>query len=703
MSKKYRLILMLLSIITLLSIGFFFYRDFSFVTEEFWFTSGLLLLVLLSLIDQPHYSTDSNIFVNSITGFLSLLLIPPSDRNVIYILFVIWTLYLGICSYIILWKRKNALNAETNFVQFFSRLNREIGKPEVIFSAFFFWAIVSKFGLSSEKFNALFCFWVVFMILNVPVVAKTIEGIFDKTTYIPTDNMVGTILGVQAKNIFLIKLIDNRKVKMHLFDFVQFRYSMDNQTRYGIVVDVYNLDQAQWIKVLYTKEISEIFGNEEYNGIDDVVYKVDTPTNSNIVDRLVGIVSENSTIEKIRFIYNSKASIEEGELVEIYIGNHKVLYQIVQGITCLEQLENKNSSGYITGEAIQLGEWSHEKGSFNQFGWVPNINTPVFLSSSIEEPEIEENEVVIGRIPNTNYPVILNKETAVTHHTAILGVTGAGKSVFARKLINEIAADDTKVIIVDLTGEYQTRFENIHNIVSEQDAGAAFGAIETIALEKAKFANQQDQKLISNNENVLKRTFYSAIKDFLGGADNKAIFEIPDISNNANVLEYTRWFFFSLFKTAKTKKNFGKRVCVVLEEAHTIIPEVNAMGVSDYASRATVNSIAQIALQGRKYNIGFIVIAQRTANVSKTVLTQCNSIIAFQELDKTSNEFLSSYLGQEYIRTLSSLKFKTAIATGKAFRSTAPMIFEVPNIKENMYEGENSNQSSATSDNEMTT
>ena len=48
--------------------------------------------------------------------------------------------------------------------------------------------------------------------------------------------------------------------------------------------------------------------------------------------------------------------------------------------------------------------------------------------------------------------------------------------------------------------------------------------------------------------------------------------------------------------------------------------EISSMGVSDNASKATVNSIAQIALQGRKYNIGFIVIAQRTANVSKTVL-----------------------------------------------------------------------------------
>lgn len=679
---------MFLSFVTLLSIGFVFYKDFSFITGEFWFTSGLLLLVLLSLIDQPHYSTDSNIFVNSITGFLSLLLIPPGERNVVYVIFVVWTVYLGVCSYILLWKRRSTLSSETKTMQFFSRLNREIGKPDVIFSAFFFWAIVSKFGLSSEKFSALFCFWVVFMILNVPVVAKTIEALFDKTTYVSEDNVAGTILGVQAKNTFLIKMIDSRKVKMHLFDFVQFRYSMDSRTRYGVVVDVYYLNQEQWIKVLYTKEISEMFNNEECNGVEDVVYKMDTPTDSSIIDRFVGIVSENSTIDKIRFIYNSKVSIGEGELVEISVDNHKVLYQIVQGITCLEKLENKNSSGFITGEAIQLGEWSAERGAFNQFGWVPNINAPVFLASSIDEPSIEENEVVVGTIPKTNYPVILNKETAVTHHTAILGVTGAGKSVFARKLINEIATNDTKVIIVDLTGEYQTRFENISNIVSEADASTAFDAIEKISIEKIKFANQQDQKLISNNEETLKRTFYSALKSFLEGTENKAIFEIPDISNNASVLEYTRWFFYSLFKTAKTKKNFGKRVCVVLEEAHTIVPEVNAMGVSDFASKATVNSIAQIALQGRKYNIGFIVIAQRTANVSKTVLTQCNSIIAFQELDKTSNEFLSSYLGQEYIRALSSLKFKTAIATGKAFRSTAPMIFEVPYIKENLYEEE---------------
>ncbi|WP_418791512.1 ATP-binding protein [Phosphitispora sp. TUW77] len=269
---------------------------------------------------------------------------------------------------------------------------------------------------------------------------------------------------------------------------------------------------------------------------------------------------------------------------------------------------------------------------------------------------------------------------------AVLGVTGSGKSVFTRKLIDQISTDTTKVIIVDLTGEYKTRFKNIEPIISNKDAEVSFKAIEDIAIEKAKFANQQNKETIKNNEKIIKQAFYNSIKVFLESDKNKAIFELPDISNNSDILEYTKWFFWVLFKIAKTKSNFNKRVCVVLEEAHTIVPELNSMGVSDFASKATVNSIAQIALQGRKYNIGFIVIAQRTANVSKTVLTQCNSIISFQQLDKTSSDFLSNYMGNDFLSVLPKLKFRTAIAMGKAFRSTVPMIFEIPNIEETIYE-----------------
>jgi DNA helicase HerA-like ATPase len=121
---------------------------------------------------------------------------------------------------------------------------------------------------------------------------------------------------------------------------------------------------------------------------------------------------------------------------------------------------------------------------------------------------------------------------------------------------------------------------------------------------------------------------------------------------------------------------------VVLEEAHTVIPEWNFIGAEDKGAHALVNAIGQIALQGRKYGVGFMVIAQRTANVSKTVLTQCNTIVAFQQFDRTSGEFLSNYMGKEMVEALPMLRPRNAIAVGKAFRSGLPVIFRVPDIVE---------------------
>jgi len=347
-------------------------------------------------------------------------------------------------------------------------------------------------------------------------------------------------------------------------------------------------------------------------------------------------------------------------------------------------LESKNETGFIVGEAIQLGIWDNEKMAFEKFGWVPDNNTPVYLASRVEDTIISDDEYIVGKIPNTNYPIVINKIDAITHHLGILGVTGCGKSVFVRQLIRKVAEDGTKVICIDFTGEYLNKFSDVSlcKIIEEQQSEVIFDAIDKLDFENAKFPNQRNPNVIKDNEDKIKKQFYEGIKQFLEGKSNVTIFELPDVSNTSGILEYTKWFFRILFFIAKKENSFNKRVCVVLEEAHTVIPEWNFLGVSDKISQPLVNSIGQIALQGRKYNIGFIVIAQRTANVSKTVLTQCNSMIAFQAFDKTSNDFLSNYLGKDMVEVLPNLRFRQAIAVGKAFKSNVPLIFEVPFIKE---------------------
>jgi hypothetical protein len=684
MTKTYRLLLLGFSFLLLVGLGHYIRHDFSFLLNDFWFTSGLLLLILLSLIDQPHFSKDTNVFVNAVTAAVSLLLVQAANRDFLFWTFLFFIVYLTASSYVLMWLRQNPLNEENKLVQFFSRLNRQIGRPEAIFSAFFLWGGIRQFGLDSNEFNLLLWFWIIFMIFNIPALAKTIEGLFETIIEKNDKEAIGQIFGVQSKNTFLVRLLESRTETTKVFDFVEFKYSIDNKIRKGLILDVYLLNQQQWIKVLSTPEIDSIFESKSIisKHTNDLVYKlVNIPVN-NYLERFIGIVSDNSTIDKVRFVFNSKVQVSEGQLLEINIGKSKVLYQITEGITKIEQLENKNQTGFIVGEAIQLGTWNNEKLRFEQFGWVPDINTPIYLASVIEEPKIEDNEYIIGKIPNTNYPVVINKDFAISHHMAVVGVTGTGKSVFSRNLIRQYLADkDTKVICIDFTGEYIGKFEDLKpvNIIEAEVSEQLFKDIDYIEQQIADNYNKDNENSRKKKKEV-SEIVNKQIEDFLKSEYNLSIFELPHVANTSGVLTYTKTFFRLLFHIAKTQKNFGKRICIVLEEAHTIIPEWNFSGVSEKISQPLLNSISQIALQGRKYNVGLLVIAQRTANVSKTILTQCNTIISFQEFDKTSSEFLSNYFGQEISKSLPKLKFRQAIVAGKALKSNVPMIFEVPEL-----------------------
>ncbi|WP_034923680.1 ATP-binding protein [Gillisia sp. CAL575] len=693
MSKKFRLIFLGISLLILLILGKSLTGDFHFILDDFWFTSGLLLLILLSLIDQPHFSKDSNIFINAITAGISLLIVESEKRDFIFWIFLGVIVYLITTSYALLWLRQQSLGQENKAIRLIARLNREIGKPETLFSSFFLWGVFMQFGTGNNQFNGLLLFWAIFIILNIPSLANSIEDIFKISKDKSNKLALGQIFGVQSKNTFLVKLYDSsdRVVNTRIFDFVEFKYSTDKKVRKGLLLDTYLLNQQQWVKVLSNSEIEKIFTSNIFEDHkSDVVYKLENIPENDYLKRFVGIVTENSTIFKIRFIYNSKIRISEGQLLEVNIQGQKVLYQIVEGITKIEQLENKNQTGIILGEGLQLGTWNEDKFQFEQFGWVPEINTPIYIASGINDPKIEENEYKIGQIPDTNYPVVLNKDTAMSHHMAVVGVTGTGKSVFSRNLIRQYLKDEnTKVICIDFTGEYVGKFSDLSPIKTIE---------ETVSEKLFKDIDYIEQQISDNynkdNENSRKRkkevseTIHSQIEDFLKGENQLSIFELPHVENTSGVLTYTKTFFRLLFHIAKTQKSFGNRICIVLEEAHTVIPEWNFSGVSDKVSQPLLNSIAQIALQGRKYNVGLLVIAQRTANVSKTILTQCNTIISFQEFDKTSSDFLSNYFGQEITKSLPKLKFRQAIVAGKALKSNVPMIFEVPEINEDELEEE---------------
>ncbi|WCL55542.1 ATP-binding protein [Gimibacter soli] len=68
-------------------------------------------------------------------------------------------------------------------------------------------------------------------------------------------------------------------------------------------------------------------------------------------------------------------------------------------------------------------------------------------------------------------------------------------------------------------------------------------------------------------------------------------------------------------------------VALFCDEAHLYIPE---RGKKDGVDEISVGIFERIAKEGRKYGVGLAVISQRPSEVNRTVLSQCNNVIAMR-------------------------------------------------------------------------
>ncbi|MCP5183594.1 MAG: ATP-binding protein [Pseudomonadales bacterium] len=693
MSKGQRITVFIASMLLLLGVYVVFHSPTSRLEEHgVVIFSSLVMLSFITLLAEHFFTRPTDVVASTLSV---LLLLSPirallSETGVWY--WVLWSysaalLVISLLSLFLLDANRSPTSWQNRTSHSLFKLATTAGSGRLIWFSVFFVTTLFYVDSQSPLFVALLAYSALLLVIE-PSKALRLFALRSREK----TNAVGELFSVQAGNSFLARTYPDAPV-VNRFDVIGFSAKAveGGEWKTGLVLDAYQLNQQRWLRILISARFQELHNKTTRpNSIDDAaVYLLNPTAEIGILRALVGIVCEGSDIQKLRFEYAFQVPIEEGELVEVYARGVPVLYQVVEGITGIEKLESRDEAGTIVGEAVQLGIWNTTTRSFDRFGWVPLINSPVMKASPIEVPEPLPNEYQIGVIPGTSFPVFANLTAAVTHHLAILGVTGSGKSVFARNLLRQIADEGTKIICVDFTSEYGLKLADLVSgtLIDGTSGEALFSAIDVIGDELDKFANQRNKKVIADGEKALSDGFKDAISSFVADDRKAVLFELPDVTNSTGILEYTKWFFKSLFQLAREGKFSGRNICVVLEEAHTVVPEWNFLGVDDKRSSTVVNSISQIALQGRKYGVGFMVIAQRTANVSKTVLTQCNSVIAFQQFDRTSADFLANHMSSDYLASLTRLKSRHAIAVGKAFSSGTPMIFEVPEISEHGEDG----------------
>ena len=504
-----------------------------------------------------------------------------------------------------------------------------------------------------------------------------------------TTGVVGTIVSVHADNVYRVRRYKDSSAKLKLFDEIQYRFDHDSEIESGngIVINKTATEEEDTFKFIKTSSVS-------LTNINDRQVRVLGNENKS-KDAISGLVTHGTEIAMLRFEYLPMLELSEGDILYTdSLQGQRIFYQIINAMNLIESIDNKSENGRIIGYATQVGIYIKESQTFDKYGWVPPLNSLLYKATpeSIDlGNDQSESELLIGHMKGLEAPLIVNAEELVTHHTAILGVTGTGKSVFSRQLIKDISAKGIKVICIDFTNEHETKLKakglRVRKIIDEDVKKNQLNRkIEDWAEEMAEFPNNRSQEKLKRLEREIMALLGTVVTDFSTSTDQVAIVDLPDFTSTDATLEFTKWFMRGLFKVArdaelKDAHGNAQKVAVVIEEAHTIIPEWN-FGDQQQSTKAAINAISQVALQGRKYGVGFIVIAQRTASVSKTVLTQCNTIVAFKQFDKTSCDFLSNYLGDGLAKTLPNLGFRQAIAAGKAVKGNVPVIFTVPELSE---------------------
>ena len=617
--------------------------SFQFAKNDFWFFSGLLLLILLSVIDQPFFSKDANIFMNGVAGLISLIAVPVTSRHYLWAVFLCWTMYLIISSYLLMFHRSKTLSEENRLTVLVSRLNREIGKPEALFSAFFLWGVFQQFTPNSNEYKWLLLFWAIFIILNIPSVAASLSNLFTKTKKVEKI-YAGLINSFSSPRVFECilqsdcpTLVQGASIGIYSGD--------EKEVAIGRVIDDRILNQKRMARmaIVETKENWRTLALPEAES--RTYLKVIGNEISDDVGVPVGVVGAGSNIGILKLFVHPDMDLVEGEVLSVDLSkNRKAYYQIVGASLKETAFESHQSIQEIEVTASQLGIWDNDRSRFEPVSWVAPSGSLVFRVSkrSDENYQIPQSNLILGSVPNSKFPVHANLDDIVTHNTALIGVTGSGKSYLGFWLIEGLIKSGIKVLVLDISRQYWI-FLKGHKPFP------------------IKTENEIDQWLKTDQ-----------------------LIGIHQYASSTSYPKTTADIVYNVFKhlesTVKLKpgSNEPARICVVFEEAHSLIPEWNQ--VAQQGDTNQVNRTARTILQGRKYGLGCVVISQRTANVTKTILNQCNTILALQSFDQTGLDFLSNYMGSSYANTISTLPTRHAVLVGKASSSTRPILFSIQDL-----------------------
>jgi uncharacterized protein len=661
-----------------------------------WLYGGIASLLFGGRILNPYFTPPSGALINGVTGGLALLpalpvTAPWTPDAYVFGVTIGFCAFVALVSLLLLFLRAPMGEVPSTAWRVFERAVIGLGSPTVLFGVLIT-ASVWLFHRNAplEVFAILGTFIAITVFRPLEAVAEYVLWFLDRSKPVKRADLIGSVAAHQSPGLVLVRQAEAKAIARGTPMVISDQHG---PPQLGVALNYVGRDEGNLLRVLTTTLPKRLAARQDgrAQAADGLAVSIAVTDEDKAdiralqwIDRLCGIVDTETSPEYLQFEVINEAGLAEGSLAEVRIGdNQSVIYQLVDGVTRDEVVQQKNKYAYARAKARKIGKWDDEGRRFCPVPWMPRMNAPVFLLEELEGGPVDD---CIGHFPATPYGVRLDASECVTHNTAILGILGVGKSYLAIELVERMIAQGIKVLCLDLTNQYETLLGDFLDPAYEAERKA-----ELVAAGAGGAPHQN--KELGGSRNTFVAAVIQQMRAFLDQADdhylriyNPAQFRVTKqvsgwSADNAAFLRLTASEITAIFSDAALHvcQEFGMtddaRLCLVYEEAHTLVPEWNSVA-ADGDKAATAKS-ARAILQGRKYGLGCLLITQRTANVTKTILNQCNTIFAMRTFDDTGKEFLGNYIGSDYAAVLPSMQPRHAVVFGKASSCENPVLIRL--------------------------
>ena len=227
-------------------------------------------------------------------------------------------------------------------------------------------------------------------------------------------------------------------------------------------------------------------------------------------DRLIFEVSD---FEKLIYNFKGEIYIAQGVIDYVTIKSQfgdKFVYQVVRVEDKEIKIVNdeKSKFDYVGRfECVPVGILENDKINFNLKKY-PFLQDRVYLSSDEDLQKVfsiekRETSILLGAIQD-KYDAQINLNKLITHHSAILGNTGSGKSTTVRKIIKEITTKETSNLYLNIF--------DIHNEYSQIDGVNNSDVLEDFSIKIESLELQDWLNLIKPSELVQLPVVQTALK-----------------------------------------------------------------------------------------------------------------------------------------------------------------------------------------------